>query len=186
MSESMRDAVSDRLDRLERENRRLRRAGIVLLMGIGAAVLMGQATPNLPIIRATQIEAARFVLSSPQRRVLGEMEITRDGTPMLFLDHTAGGKGPPAFLVAVKDNEMSLNLFAKRSKHQVAIAADKVILKGNEGKTRMILLPEEKGIPLLALTDKDENRRVMLFVAPSGVPFLAFRTKEGKIFWSAA
>jgi hypothetical protein len=185
MREPTVETLVRRMDLAERENRRVRRVGLVALAGLVAMVLMGQATPNPRLIKTTQIEAERFVLSDSRGRVLGGLEIRDDGTPMLFLDRPGGRKGAPGFMVAVKDDVMSLNLFAKETKNQVAIGPDKLVLKGKNGEVRIVLLSHAKGIPLLALQDKDENQRVMLLVTPDGAPYLAFRTKDGKVFWSA-
>jgi hypothetical protein len=51
--------VTQRLDRLERENRRLKRIGGVVLVTLAAVVLMGQATPGKV---AKVVEAEKFVL----------------------------------------------------------------------------------------------------------------------------
>ncbi|MFQ5848041.1 MAG: hypothetical protein ACE5IQ_10300 [Candidatus Methylomirabilales bacterium] len=185
MGESTMETLARGLERVERENRRLKKMGLAALAGVVALVLMGQARPTPRVIRAVQIEATRFVLSNPRGKVLGGFEIRRDGTPMLFLDHAVGRRRAPGFMVAVQDNMMSVNLFAHDSKHQVAIAADKIILKGSSGEDRVVVLAHKKGIPLVALNDKDENHRAMLLVTPDGEPFLAFRTKDGKTFWSA-
>lgn len=185
MNDSMVEAFVERIDRIERENGRLKLAGALVLIGIAAAMLMGQAGPNPRIIKASQIEAERFVLSNRRGKVLGGLVIRGDGTPMLFLNHKPGKKAAPGFMVAVKEDVMSVNLFTDKSKHQVAIAADKLVLKGKEGKDRIVLLSHEKGIPMLSLNDKDENQRAMLLVTPNGQPYLAFRTHDGKVFWSA-
>ena len=64
------DALARRVDRLERENQRLKGAGAAVVLGIVAVFLMGQAAPNTPTI-----EAQRFVLKDKGgkiRAVLGE------------------------------------------------------------------------------------------------------------------
>lgn len=63
------DALTHRLDRLERENRWLKRIGGVVLVGLAAVVLMGQAGPRNRIV-----EAEKFVLvdkGGKVRAVLG-------------------------------------------------------------------------------------------------------------------
>ena len=87
MNDSMVEAFVERIDRIERENGRLKLAGALVLIGMAAAMLMGQAGPNPRIIKASQIEAERFVLSNRRGNVLGGLVIREDGTPMLFLNH---------------------------------------------------------------------------------------------------
>ncbi len=84
--------LEQRLDRLERENRCLKRAGALALAVIAAVVLMGQATgAKVPKV----IEAERFVVrdaSGNTRAVLGStvLETTQTG---------AVEKRPPSSLV---------------------------------------------------------------------------------------
>ena len=46
MSEPSMETLTRRLDRVERENRLLKRAGVLALAVIAAVMLMGQATPE--------------------------------------------------------------------------------------------------------------------------------------------
>ncbi len=64
------ETLARRLDRVERENRWLKRAGLVALAVIAAVVLVGQAMPKSRIV-----EAAKFVLTDANgkvRAVLGQ------------------------------------------------------------------------------------------------------------------
>ncbi len=86
------ETLARRLDRVERENRRLKRAGIVAVAVIAAVVLMGQATGSKV---AKVVEAERFVVrdaSGNTRAVLGStvLETTQTG---------AVEKRPPSSLV---------------------------------------------------------------------------------------
>jgi len=73
MNEPTINNIVHRLDRLERENRRLKRIGALVLVGIAAVVLMGQAKPSkVPKV----IEAQEFVLKDSNggvRGVLGKI-----------------------------------------------------------------------------------------------------------------
>ena len=57
--------VTQRPDRLERENRRLKGIGAVVLVGLAAMVLMGQDTPGKV---AMVVEAEKFVLVDAEGR----------------------------------------------------------------------------------------------------------------------
>jgi hypothetical protein len=78
----------ERLDRMERENRRLKRWGVVALVGIAAAVLMGQAWYGNVIgaerfIRLiTGWSQVRVLLGSPQR---SHSDSPRDASYVGFL-----------------------------------------------------------------------------------------------------
>ena len=59
MNEPTMNNMVQRLDRLERENRRLKLLGSLVLIGIATLLLMGQAKPNRV---AKVIEAEKFIL----------------------------------------------------------------------------------------------------------------------------
>ncbi len=84
MNEPTMDNVVQRLDRLERENRRLKRIGALVLVGITAMVLMGQAKPSkgAKVIEAEEIiirdknKQIRVSISSLGIHVLNAEEVT--------------------------------------------------------------------------------------------------------------
>lgn len=63
-------ALSNRLERLERDNRRLKRLGTAILLLASTLLLMGQGRPN------RTVEAERFIVRDRQGRVRVEI-----GTP---------------------------------------------------------------------------------------------------------
>jgi len=76
MNEPTMETLARRLDRVERENRRLKRSGVVALAVIAAVGLMGQATKGKV---AKVIEAEKFIVrdaSGKVRGVLGAHEDT--------------------------------------------------------------------------------------------------------------
>lgn len=72
-------ALEKRVERLERENRRLKRVGLLLLAFAVSIILMGQARP------ATVIEAERFVIVNAEGAKKGELGVGRGGRPHLWL-----------------------------------------------------------------------------------------------------
>ena len=66
MNESTMETLAGRLDRVERENRRLKQAGVVALAVIAAVVLMGQATGGKV---AKVVEAEKFVLKDKDGKI---------------------------------------------------------------------------------------------------------------------
>ena len=82
MSDGMLDHLTQRLDRLERENRRLRLLGALALLGASALVLMGQTAPS-PVVNT--LEAERFVLRDGAGNVRASLGLRPDGTAALVL-----------------------------------------------------------------------------------------------------
>jgi len=58
MTEQVLGPLTQRLDRLERENRRLKTIGVVILIVVAALMLMGQTGPPI-------LEAQRFLIRDP-------------------------------------------------------------------------------------------------------------------------
>jgi len=79
--------LTERLDRLERENRRWRRAGTGVLIVIAAFALMGQAIQGR-VPKA--MEAERFVLRDTGGRVRAALGMEADGSVGLWLLDSAG------------------------------------------------------------------------------------------------
>jgi hypothetical protein len=67
-------AVVARLEKVERHNRRLRGAGIAVLVLAAAGLLMGQAMPKARIV-----EAEGFVLKDGAGKVRAELVVDKDG-----------------------------------------------------------------------------------------------------------
>ncbi len=74
-------SVTERLEKLERQNRRMKRAGVMALIVVGAILLMGQTAPKSRTIEAETLAAHEFVL-------LGRYN---GGHPIALLTN-AGGK----------------------------------------------------------------------------------------------
>jgi len=87
-------SLERRLDRLERESRVLKRAGAVVLAGLAAAALMGQARsrvekrPPPP----TSVEAERFIVRDPVGKVRAALAVEPDGSTRLVLHDRHGAR----------------------------------------------------------------------------------------------
>ena len=66
MNEPSMEIIGQRLSHLERENRRFKYGGVLLLIVIAALIMMGQAKPSKV---AKVIEAERFVLKDDEGKV---------------------------------------------------------------------------------------------------------------------
>ena len=82
MSDTTQEHLARRLDRLERENRRLKRLGALALIGLAALTIMGQ-TASAPV--ANTIEAERFILRDASGNARASLGVRPDGTAALAL-----------------------------------------------------------------------------------------------------
>jgi len=83
-----------RLDRFEREHRRLKRLGSVVLVGLAAVVLMGQAKPNA--VKGAEVEL--FVMPDARGKVHVGLAVGREDSTRLLLSER---RGKPRIGVAV-------------------------------------------------------------------------------------
>ncbi len=146
------DASNDlkaRVEKLERENRRLKRGGLFILSVVGAVVLMGQAT-RLTVL--DEIRTRKLVVldeAGAERAALG---MDKDGPKLAMVD-AAGKKG--VVLGTRKNGAGGLVLFDARGNSRAALAAEGpgLVLYDEAEKTRVSLVASADG-PTLALFDK--------------------------------
>ena len=114
-------AVVERLEKLERQNRRLKQVGAVALILAAAVLLMGQA----PATRT--VEANEFVLKDASGNVRGRFSMTIRG-PELKLLYPNRTSGATLSLVCSDSPDYcfsSLHLTDPKSKYQVSMGANR-------------------------------------------------------------
>jgi hypothetical protein len=137
--------LKDRLDRLERGNRRLRRCGLLAFLGVGILFFMGQTSPS---VVPEVIEAKRFVVKDASGRNLAALGTDRDGAPLLVLTNLDGGLGATLGVTAARRPALTLH--------------------DRAGNSRAIMSVDSEGSPSLSLHDKTGTPRVGLAVATQG------------------
>ena len=106
MSESTRELMS-RLDRLERENRRIKRVGGSLLAAIVLGGIVGFAAPKV----CNTVWAERFVLQDSRGQSRMVLNAYSTKTPAITFNDAAG-KGVAALQIE-KSGDMSLKIFKR-------------------------------------------------------------------------
>ena len=97
MTEPTMDTLARRVDKVERENRWLKQAGVVALAVIAAVVLMGQATATKV---AKVVEAEEFVLKDASGTVRSRLEVWEDTVSLTLHDRN----GNERLSLGVKDD----------------------------------------------------------------------------------
>ncbi len=161
--------ILGRLEKVEKENRRLKR--IVAVGSLLAAVLliMGQARPR------RTIEAEKFVLKDANGSSRAQLGMDSNGPTLSLQD----ANGVP--LVALSGGDYSfLTLFRTGSKEQVTMSANKEFygMVLYDEKSHRAGLAVWKGIPGLTLYDEKGTERAGL-VAPDGGPSLKLEDQNG-------
>ncbi len=199
------ETLARRLDRVERENRRLKQAGVVALAVIAAVVLMGQATGKV----AKVIEAEKFVLRDPVGNVAARLELFADSAHLTFVDkkkRVLSSFRNDGFHIVDPDREiltamgpglLTLNSIGVGG---LTISSDpdfglSMVLHDNKtSRATLGLTPE--GLPTLTLYDKDGMSRTELgstslettrpgVVEKRPESSLVLFDKKGKVIWSA-
>jgi len=139
-----------RVNRLERENRRMKLMGVLVLLGITAVMVMGQASSSNPTI----LRAEQFILQDKNGNARGAFLSHPDGSPGLIMTDS---QNKLRIGVMVKPNgEPSLNLYGEKNQF-------------------MVLTPFEFG-----LYDDEDNPRVLIAENPTRQMTLNLYSKNGQ------
>jgi hypothetical protein len=150
-------AVVTRLEQVERQNRRMKIGGILVVLVASAGLLMAQAMP-----KTTTVEAQAFVVRDATGTQRAALHLTPDGGAALsFLD--PAGRGRAALRI---DREGSPDL----------------TLLDQTATTRAVLRVERNGAPGLVLYDPAGKPRATLFVVADGSGLLQLSNKDEKVY----
>jgi len=187
--------LANRVEKLERQNRRMKQAGTIILILAAAVVLMGQA----PGTRT--VEANEFVLRDADGRIRGWLGV-RDDNPGLSL-YGANGKpqvwlsaqpGGPLFslydiqerqriMITAPEETPVIGFYDKNGKGRGALGMSgdtpSLLLVHSEGKMR-VLLDAARENPGLALYDDDGKERLALLVDSVGSRLTLLDSSEKK------
>ena len=134
MTESTLDTLRKRLERLERESRRLKRATLLIIVGATAALLMGQIAPHRPV---KTLEAEEFVLRDGRGQIKASLGTTQGPSATILQIHGENGK-PRTRVTVSSDGTSSLEVLD--SSEQV-----RVLLGVRENGSPRIWLGNEAG-----------------------------------------
>lgn len=135
------EGLADRIERLEQENRWLKRFGVLILLGTGSLVIhftnLGRP--------AKEVVAERFVVKDSRGHARATLSLRHDGQPALAILDEAGRD--QIFLGSTSDLSSSLE-FADR------------------GRTRLSMRSTTNGASSLDLVSKDRDVAAGLYVWP--------------------
>lgn len=195
-------SIRERLERLERQNRWFKRAGVAALLLAAAVVVMGQARPS------RTVTANKFVLQDRQGRTRAILEDSAGRTTLTFLDTAgrgrmvlAGGTGPVGNTYAY----LELGEAAAHERGALTTPGGEVTL--SDGGLGMAAYPPNReagsvllqapgpGGPDLQLTDSQgymANIGITRLVTPAtgethrtSAASVVLLGKGGKVLWSA-
>ncbi|MFQ5929667.1 MAG: hypothetical protein ACE5MK_08200 [Acidobacteriota bacterium] len=147
--------MEERLNRLERENRRLKEAGALTLAAIAVVVIMGQAMPS------KVVEAEKFVVRDASGKVHAALGTVNKRAVSLALIDKNGN--PRVVLGVLSDGSPSLSFYDKDMNRRAVLG-----LRADDS-------------PDLALLDRDRKLRARLSLNDEGSATLVFIDSGGKI-----
>ena len=179
MSEPVHDHLTRRLDRLERENRRLKLLGGLALIGVAALTVMGQ-TPPTPV--ANTLEAERFVLRDHAGNVRATLGLRPDGTAALALADDTQQDRAVLSVTALGQAGVDLSDRAGHLRAGLGVRADgaaSLTLLDQGGRPRSLLALTAEGATGLTLYDRNGRRRSAMGTEPAGAPAVWLYDVEG-------
>jgi hypothetical protein len=184
MDQTTEGAILVRLEKLERQNRAMKRFGMALLLLSGAVFWMGQTTGN---VSKTQ-ESRKFSLRDPKGKKRAELGMTLGRPALQFFDDTErvivsvgvdeNGKGMVVYGqderqqagIVVADTGPVLSLFGpdgvKRLNLSVTALGPAIGLLGSKGEAKGAFGVTEKNETFLQLFGRDEQGGAQLYAAP--------------------
>ena len=163
MATSQNQNLTDRVDKLERHNGRLRIVNYVLLAALLSIATMGANEFN---VARKVIDAEKFILRDENGNIRGGFAVDpKNGSSTMVLADKNGKVR--AELIVGPDGKAGLTL------------AD------TSGKARLTVGLREDGSPDIGLADKNGTPRIGIGVVGSGLPAMVLYDDEKKPIWRA-
>ncbi len=195
--------IEQRVAKLERQNRWMKRGGGLALAAVACVVLMGQGKTGLKRLTGRQL-----FLKDEQGTQYAWMGGTDDGSAQLNLHWKEGvgihlGTGPDrssllklfgndaSARISVTDNTtLDLRAEDKKTKTKSRLAASSgasltISRWGLGWQSIAILGMDREHAPYLKLSDRSGNWRVILRTDGDGSPSLTFYDEDGNVIWQA-
>jgi hypothetical protein len=187
MDASMVAALLNRLERLERSNRLLKTCGLMVMVGLAAVGLMGQARPALQTV-----EAQEFIVKDAGGVVRARLGTSQSGAS-LSLSHeggraslaVSGGRGQGAHL-AVSDSAGKVKGLLLLSPETVGLYLSPVDATGPPRSARVVFEVLSQGTGGFAFYDRNGQPRALLgAIADDGSSLAVVQDPAGKPVWKA-
>jgi hypothetical protein len=168
-------AVLERLERLERQNRRVKQGVVISLIAVASIVFLAEAEP-----KSTTIEATKFVLKDTEERTRAELGMV-ENSPRLQLSDAMGS---PQVVLTGGDYSF-LTLTRAGTVDQVTLTNSPILcglalIRKQGGPTdvmRVALGTYFGARPALALYDETGQERAKIKLLPTGEPALPSPTR---------
>ena len=185
MTQTVADVLVGRIDRLERQNRRFRRAATAIALGVAAVFLMGQTVPKSPAVETQKLvlkdkrgkiravlgafsedEPFGLLVFDANQRIRAKLGLEEDGSPILALTDDRGADRVtlhPAVGLRILGDGPSVTLGVTHGNEPTLHLNDK------DGWTRAALvLTNTNTAPILKFLDPRGNARAWIGAMSDG------------------
>ncbi len=176
VQESDLKGLTVRLQKLEKQNRRLKGVGGLVLALTCSLFLIGQAAP-----KSQTLEAERFIVKDKAGIVRATLGTNTDGSLILALFYE---NSKEAVVLSVHKGMAGLGVHDERGGRAglwVVDGAPGLSLQSRDGTVRTTLALGNKDSPILSLFDARGELRAMLGMDEAGSPALGLRHKDGTL-----
>ena len=180
--------LTERLETVERENRRLRRLGLMMIIGIGvllgltSAIMVIAARHGMPGMVPQVAEARKFLLRDRDGRIRGTWGTNEEGMAQLLLQDTTGrtrmrfsvledGSSGLAFVDSVNNARIVVGILPDESAN--------IVLADQGGKTRAVLGIAPNGSTTLVFADRGGATKAGIGVDTRGLGTLNLVERQG-------
>ncbi|SRR6266581_5136368 len=178
------NALHKRVERLERQNNRIKCIGLAILLSVGSGFLMGQVSGG-----KTVVEAQEFILRDAAGKQLASLGTQKRhdltlGPALRFFD--SAGKLRAEFGRPDLTEDPSLNLFSgdETLRARLDVQALDIAAQGAHG-VAISLMSGADGSGGLNIDKANEPTKILLTLAPDGSPMLFLGDKTGKAVMGA-
>lgn len=187
MEKPMLDTLAERVDRLERENRRLKRFGLAALSSLAVVLAVGGAklTRNADVV-----SAKAFILFDEQQQARAILSVDPDTGPGIgFFDADQTrridvriDKGSPHITMLDPETENR----AAMAEMNIVKGQPSVILSLDDRKRPQFAAAiDREGAPFVDLIDANGKERAILSLAPDGTPSFCLQDGNGKTLFQS-
>lgn len=169
--------LATKVAKLERGNRRVKYAGILVLLMIISVAIMGQATP------LRRIETRELILRDGSGRVRAGLATLPDGSVGLTLIDQQGAMR--AILSVFSNGTPTLVFLDKEKRTRISMSATEdavlVNLADGSGRERVRLAVQSRGYAVVSLRDSSNHDRLSMNLLEDGQPNVFLLNQAGQM-----
>ncbi len=164
--------MSVRIERLERENRRIKKCALLVAMLFGALFVMGQspAQKSAPVKAVKVLDAGKFILKDGRGKMRAELSLFADRPALVFY----GESGAPTLSMGIESDGSGLTLYGPGAEKAAVLysnPAGPVLTMYGGSQKRLNLSVGPQG-PAIGLLGRKSEAKAALGLTSTDDPYL--------------